>query len=101
MQFNSVKRGNFSGLAGHVNRATDAIFKASRDTAVDNTAIAAESIKGRSMQRRAAMKADAKVARAGLQAVSKTKGYKIAADSKRKLRILNALLDAWQVSLVH
>ena len=81
MRFNSVKRGNFSGLARSVNQNADAIFKAARDTAVDNTAIAKEAIKGRSMERRAAMEAEGKVARAGLEAVSKTKQYKDTANA--------------------
>ena len=81
MQFNSVKRGNFSGLARSVNRATDSIFDSARSTSVDHTAIAKESIKGRSMERRAAMKAEGKVARAGLEAVAKTREYKDTADA--------------------
>ena len=80
MQFNSVKRGNFSGLARSVNRTTDQVFEAARSTSVDHTAIAKESIKGRSMERRAAMQAEGKVARAGLEAISKTKQYKDTAD---------------------
>jgi len=80
MRFNSVKRGNFSGLAGHVNKATDQVFAAARQTAVDNTAIAKEAIKGRAMERRAAMKAEADVSKAGLKAVSKTQQYKDTAD---------------------
>ena len=66
MRFNSVKRGNFSGLARSVNRTMDQVFNAARETAVDNTMIAKEAIKGRSMERRAAMEAEAKVARAGI-----------------------------------
>ena len=81
MQFNSVKRGNFSGLARSVNRATDQVFDSARTTSVDHTAIAKESIKGRSMERRAAMEAEGKVSRAGLEAVSKTKQYKDTADA--------------------
>ena len=84
MQFNSVKRGNFSGLAGHVNKATDQVFAVARETAVDNTAIAKEAIKGRSLERRAAMKAEGKVARAGLEAVSKAKMYGMEADTIKK-----------------
>ena len=99
MQFNSVKRGNFSGLARSVNRATDSIFDSARSTSVDHTAIAKESIKGRSMERRAAMQAEGKVARAGLEAVSKTKQYKDTADmlvdvgqeKGRKARMAGAL----------
>ena len=81
MQFNSVKRGNFSGLARSVNRATDQVFEAARSTSTDHTAIAKEAIKARSMERRAAMQAEGKVARAGLQAVGKTKEYKDTADA--------------------
>ena len=53
------------------------MFQASRETAVDNTKIAAESIKGRSLERRAAMKASQRVATAGMNAVAKTKIIRI------------------------
>lgn len=85
MQFNSVRSGSFSGLAGHVNKATDQAFDAARSTAVDHTAIAKESIKGRSLERRAAMKAESDVAQAGLKAFSKAKDTKNAIDSKKKI----------------
>ena len=85
MRFNSVKRGNFSGLARSVNQNADAIFKAARDTAVDNTAIAKEAIKGRSMERRAAMEAEGRVARAGLEAFAKTKDTKNKVESAEKI----------------
>ena len=85
MQFNSVKRGNFSRMAGHVNKVMDQALQAGRETAVDNTAIAAESIKGRSLERRAAMKAEGKVAQAGLQAFAKTKDTKNKIESKEKI----------------
>ena len=81
MQFNSVKRGNFSGLARSVSKSAAQAFDAARSTATDHTAIAKEAIKGRSMERRAAMEAEGKVARAGLEAVSKTKEYKDTADA--------------------
>ena len=84
MQFNSVKRGNFSGLARSVNRTTDQVFEAARSTSVDHTAIAKESIKGRSMERRAAMQAEGKVARAG-QAFAKVKDTKNDIDSAKKI----------------
>ena len=85
MQFNSVKRGNFSGLARSVNRATDQVFDSARSTSVDHTAIAKESIKGRSMERRAAMEAEGKVSRAGLQAFAKGKDTKNDIDSAKKI----------------
>lgn len=85
MQFNSVRSGSFSRLAGHVNKATDQAFDAARSTAVDHTAIAKESIKGRSLERRAAMKAESDVAQAGLKAFSKAKDTKNAIDSKKKI----------------
>ena len=85
MQFNSVKRGNFSGMAGHVNKVMDQALEAGRSTAVDNTAIAAESIKGRSLERRAAMKAEGKVAQAGLQAFAKVKDTKNKIESQKKI----------------
>jgi hypothetical protein len=85
MKFNSVKRGNFSGLAGHVNKTMDQAFEAGRSTSVDHTAIAKESIKGRSLERRAAMKAEGKVAQAGLQAFAKTKDTKNKIESQQKI----------------
>ena len=85
MKFNSVKRGNFSGLAGHVNRTMDQSFEAGRSTSVDHTNIAKESIKGRSLERRAAMKAEGKVAQAGLQAFAKTKDTKNKIESQQKI----------------
>ena len=86
MQFNSVKRGNFSRLAGHVNKVTDQAFQAARETAVDNTAIAKESMKGRSLERRAAMKAEAEVAQAGLKAATKVKLTDIKIDAAESVR---------------
>ena len=85
MKFNSVKSGNFSGMAGHVNKVMDQAFAAGRSTAVDHSAIAAESIKGRSLERRAAMKAEGKVAQAGLKAFSKVKDTKNQIESKEKI----------------
>ena len=86
MQFNSVKRGNFSRLAGHVNKVTDQAFRAARETAVDNTAIAKESMKGRSLERRAAMKAEGEVAQAGLKAATKVKLTDIKLDAAESVR---------------
>jgi len=85
MKFNSVKRGNFSGLAGHVNKATDQVFAAARETAVDNTAIAKEAIKGRSLERRAAMKAEGQVAQAGLKAFASVKDTKNKIESQQRI----------------
>ena len=86
MQFNSVKRGNFSGLAKSTNRAMDTVFDAARSTAVDNTAIAKESIKGRGLERRAAMKAEGQVAEAGLKAATKVKLTEIKLDAEKSVR---------------
>ena len=46
MQFNSVKRGNFSGLARSVSKSAAQAFDA-QVTVTDHTAIAKEAIKGR------------------------------------------------------
>ena len=86
MRFNSVKRGNFSSLAKSVNRTMDQVFNSSRETAMDNTKIANEAIKGRSMERRAAMKAEAEVSRAGLAAYSKVKMTKNDIETDKKIR---------------
>ena len=96
MQFNSVKRGNFSGLARSVNSTMDQVFDAARSTAVDNTLIAKESIKGRSMERRAAMEAEGKVARAGLQAFAKLKDTKNDIDSAKKINDIKR--PAWRMA---
>ena len=85
MRFNSVKRGNFSGLARSVNRSMDQVFDASRQTSVDHTSIAKESIKGRSQERRAAMKAEGAVSRAGLQAFASVKDTKNKIESQQKI----------------
>ena len=55
MQFRSVKRGDFTSGARAVARNMDQIFRANRDSAIDFTSLAKESIKGRSQERRAAM----------------------------------------------
>ena len=84
MRFNSVKRASFGNLARHVNRSMDQVFKAARDSAVDNTMIAKEAIKGRGLERRAAMKAEAEVAEAGLRAKGQIKMYGMKADTIRE-----------------
>ena len=101
MRFNSVKRGNFSGLAKSVNRTMDQVFNASRETAVDNTKIAKESIKGRGLERRAAMKAEAEVAQAGIRATGKLSQTHI---KQTLLKIVvngRASRPVWPVLLVH
>ena len=85
MKFNSVKRGNFSGLARGVSQNADAIFRAARDTSVNHTAIAKASIEGRSTERRAAMKAEGKVAQAGLKAFANVKDTKNKIESAEKI----------------
>ena len=85
MRFNSVKRGNFSGLAKSVNQNADAIFRAARDTAVNHTQIAKASIDGRSVERRAAMKAEGQVAQAGLKAFTKVKDTKNKIESQERI----------------
>jgi hypothetical protein len=85
MRFNSVKRGNFSGLASSVNRSMNQAFSAARQSAVDHTSIAKESIKGRGLERRAAMKADADVSRAGMQAFAQVKNTKNDIESKERI----------------
>ena len=84
MRFNSVKRGNFSGLARTVNKNYEAVHRAGRESGVDFTKIAQEAIKGRSLERRAAMKAEGQVAEAGMQAYSKVKNTKNDVEAKRR-----------------
>ena len=83
MQFNSVKRQNFSGLAKSTNRTMDQVFAAGRASAVDHTKIAKESIKGRGLERRAAMKAEADVAIAGLNAKADLKIKKMKGETEK------------------
>ena len=85
MKFNSVKSGDFSRSAKHVNRNMDAVLDVNRQTATNFTNIANEAIKGRGLERRAAMKAEAEVSRAGLQAFAKTKDTKNKIDSAEKI----------------
>ena len=85
MKFNSVKSGDFSRSAKHVNRNMDAVLDVNRQTATNFTNIANEAIKGRGLERRAAMKAEAEVSRAGLQAFAKTKDTKNKIDSAKKI----------------
>lgn len=80
MRFNSVKRGNFSNLARSVNRTMDQVFNAARESAVNNSMIAKEAIKSRSLERRTAMEAETEVSEAGLKAAGKVKQYGDAAD---------------------
>ena len=83
MRFNSVKRQNFSGLAKSTNRTMDQVFAAGRASAVDHTKIAKESIKGRGLERRAAMKAEADVAVAGLNAKAELKIKKMKGETEK------------------
>ena len=85
MQFRSVKRSDFTGGARAVARNMDQIFQANRDSATDFTMLAKESIKGRSQQRRAAMEAEAAVAKAGVRAFSKVKDTKDNADAAKEI----------------
>ena len=85
MRFNSVKRQNFSGLAKSTNRTMDQVFAAGRASAVDHTKIAKESIKGRGLERRAAMKAEADVAIAGLNAKANINMAESKADAVKDL----------------
>ena len=59
----------------------DQVFAAGRASAVDHTKIAKESIKGRGLERRAAMKAEADVAIAGLNAKANINMAKSKADA--------------------
>ena len=63
----------------------DQVFNAARETAVDNTMIAKEAIKGRGLERRAAMEAEADVPKAGMQAFAKVKDTKNKIDSAKKI----------------
>ena len=85
MKFNSVKSSDFSRSAKNVNRNMDSVFDSSRQTGTDFTMIAKESIKSRSLERRAAMKAEGEVSRAGLKAYSKVKETKNDIDSAKKI----------------
>lgn len=85
MQFRSVKRSDFTGGARAVARNMDQVFRANRDSAIDFTMLAKESIKGRSQERRAAMEAESAVARAGLKAFADVKETKTNAKTAKEI----------------
>ena len=68
----SRRVGNYSTSAKAVIRNSDAIFDAAMSGKPDFTKISKEAIKGRSLERRAATKAEADVASAGLKAFTDT-----------------------------
>ena len=90
MQFRSVKRSDFTSGARAVAREMDQVFRANRDSAIDFSMLAKESIKGRSQERRAAMDAEAAVAQAGVRAFGDVKETKdtinAAEDARAALR---------------
>ena len=80
MRFNSVRSSDYSQSAKAVNRSANQAFDAAMASSPDFTKISTEAIKGRSMERRSAQKAEAAVAKAGIQAFTKNKIVKERAD---------------------
>ena len=83
--FNTVRTGNYSQSAKAVNRANDQIFDAGMSAKPDFTKIAKESIKARSMERRAVTQAEADVASAGLKAFTDVTRTKNKIESEKKI----------------
>ena len=79
----SRRVGNYAQSANAVVRASDKIFNAAMAAKPDFTAISKEAIKGRSLERRAAMEAEGRVVQAGINAQAKVKGTQIAIDAKK------------------
>ena len=77
----SRRTGNYSTSAKAVVRASDQIFDAAMSGKPDFTKISETAIKARSMERRAATKAEGEVASAGIRAARDVKGYKYKADA--------------------
>ena len=82
--FRTVRTGNYAQSAQAVTKASDQIFAASMDAKPDFTKIAKEAIKGRSLERRAAAKAEGAVAKAGINAFADVTNYKMKADAMVK-----------------
>ena len=81
----SRRTGNYSTSAKAVIRASDQIFDAAMSGKPDFTKISKEAIKGRSLERRAVTEAEATVASAGLEAFTKAKRTKNAADTAKEI----------------
>ena len=85
MRFNSVRSSDFSQSAKAVNKATDQIFDAAMSGKPDFTKISQEAIKGRSLERRTATEAEGAVAKAGLDALRKTKLTRMKTDTAKEV----------------
>jgi len=85
MRFNSVRTSDYSQSAKAVNKATDQIFDAAMSGKPDFTKISQEAIKGRSLERRTATDAEGHVAKAGLDAIRKTKITRMKADTEKEV----------------
>jgi len=85
MRFNSVRTSDYSQSAKAVNKATDQIFDAAMSGKPDFTKISQEAIKGRSLERRTATEAEGHVAKAGLDAIRKTKITRMKADTEKEV----------------
>ena len=81
----SRRVGNYATSANAVIRNSDAIFDAAMSGKPDFTAISKEAIKGRSLERRAATKAEADVASAGLKAFTDTNLTRMREDTKKEI----------------
>ena len=81
----SRRVGNYSTSARAVVQNSDAIFSAAMDSKPDFTKISKEAIKGRSLERRAVTKAEGYVAQAGLEAFTKAKRSRNAADTAKEI----------------
>ena len=81
----SRRVGNYSTSAKAVVRASDQIFDAAMSGKPDFTKISETAMKGRSLLRRTAAKAEAKVASAGLDAFDRVNRTQMDVDTKKKV----------------
>ena len=81
----SRRVGNYSTSAKAVIRNSDAIFDAAMSGKPDFTKISQEAIKGRSLERRAATKAEGDVATAGIKAFDVANRTKIREETKKEV----------------
>ena len=81
----SRRVGNYSTSARAVVQNSDAIFSAAMDSKPDFTKISKEAIKGRGLERRAVIEAEGNVAKAGIEAFTRAKRSRNAADTAKEI----------------
>ena len=81
--FGNVRGGNYGSVGQQINKQNQTLNQINMETSPDYGKIAEESIKGRSRERRAAIEAEAKIHRVGLDAMGTKKVYEIDAETEK------------------